>query len=344
MLRDMVGGDLYILGAGAALPEQVLSDAQLAELGLTLAPHEQQLAARTGVQGRRTSLPLEYLSTSRNRDILEGRARAAASPTALGVQAVQQALTRAGITIEQVGLIVGDSCTPYQTCPAEAHRIGGALGVKVAAYDVVAGPAGLGVHLDMLAAWQPARLPEYVLCVSTHTPTQQLHFDGLAQGGSGALAAYLLGDAAAALVVSARHAGRLRIEWLRQRREGGAVTSAFSAPRQMRCTAENFMSAAAVQQLVATELSAMRQSRAQPLNDPFVIGPQLYAAQLKGGAAQLGCVPERVVVAGQDTGYAFGASAGCGLAGIWDTVQPGDAVVWIDGGDGAWCSGVFSRL
>lgn len=339
----MAGGELYILGAGAALAEQVLGDAQLAELGLALTPQEQQLRARAGVQARRTSLPLEYLTGSRNRDILEGRARALASPTTLGVQAAQQALLRAGISIEQVGLVVGDTSTPYQTCPAEGHRIGGALGVKVAAYDVVAGPAGLGVHLDMLASWQPERLPEYVLCVSTHTPTQQIHFDSGAQGGSGALASYLLGDAAAALVVSARQAGPLRLEWLRQRREGGAARGAFSAPRQIQCVEEHFLSAAGVQQLVTAELLTIRQGYVQPLVDPFLIGPQLYAGHLRQCAQQLGFAPERVVVAVQDTGYAFGASAGCGLAGLWDTVQPGQSVVWIEGGDGAWCSGVISR-
>ena len=196
---------MFILGVGAAHPEVEVSDEFLASIGLVPTAHESQLLSRFGVRARRVSLPQDYMSTTKNREVLEGRAIATTSPTSLAVVAIRQALERAGITAEQVGLIIADTATPYQTCPSEAQRIGGALGVKIPAYDIVAGSASLPLYLEMLSSWKPERIPDYVLCVSTNTLSQHVaYFDS-------ALPAHLYGDAAAALVFSPRHAGKFKV-------------------------------------------------------------------------------------------------------------------------------------
>ena len=149
---------MFIIGVGAATPTTELSEQFLASIGLTLAGEERTLLSRAGVTSRRVSLPLDYIREKGNRDVLEGRAVATISPTVLAVQAANQALSRAGICIEQVGLLLADTATPYQTCPSEAQRIAGALGVKIPAYDIIAGSAALPFYLELLSSWKPERI------------------------------------------------------------------------------------------------------------------------------------------------------------------------------------------
>jgi len=163
---------MFIVGAGAAYPQGVLSNEHLSELGIRLSKEDSAVFDRFGVQARRSTLTRDFLSKHSSPDVLESRAAAVMTPTQLAVEAAKQAMDRACITTEQVGLIIADCATPYQTCPSEAQRLGGSLGLKVPAYDISAGASAFALSLDVLSSWREDRLPDYVLCVSTNVPTQ----------------------------------------------------------------------------------------------------------------------------------------------------------------------------
>ncbi len=321
---------MFILGVGSAYPEQVVSNDELVALGLSLNGDEQRLSARCGIRSRRVSLPLAYVAQTRNCDVVAARNNATIAPSALAFQAVGKALSRAGISLEQVGLILADTATPDQTCPSEAQRIGGILGVtKVPTYDVVSGSGALVHYLEMISQWKPERVPDYVLCVSTNTPSQHVSFS------SPALPAYVCGDAAAAVVISPRHRGKLRVIQSRLQRRSGYKT-AVTIGQHVEIDAALLPSG---EELTAEISQGVRQLvEQQDLNvaTSFFVGPQLFAAEVSSVAAALGFSEPRVVATARDNGYSFGAATGCAIDAIWDVVREGESIAVLNGGDGLW--------
>ena len=258
--------------------------------------------------------------------MLEGRSLALATPTSLATAASRQALERANITPEQIGLILADTATPYQTCPSEAQRLGSALRVKIPAYDVVAGAASLPLYLEMLASWKPERVPDYVLCVSTNTFSQHV-----AYGGASALSAYLYGDAASAFVLSPRHVGKMKVV-------GSFVENSTKRPatsvveRHVSCPADAALSTGEIVEKLLLSLG-----RLSAANLPAkVVGPQLYAGEFGEYEQALGLTQGSMISGTQDVGYALGASAGVALSSLWDSARVGDAIAVLHAGDGAW--------
>lgn len=178
---------LEILGMGSAYPEGTYLDNE------------------TGPFSPRTVLPRSYLESSGNRDPLAAPLAALMSPTDLAVIAAEQALKRAGILPEQLGLIIGDTLTTREKTPSEAQRVGKRFGLKVPAYDITCGPTAFAQHLDVLRRWKVEATPEYVLLLSSNTPTESVSFDTLRSSS------YRFCDAASAMVVSNRHPGKLKV-------------------------------------------------------------------------------------------------------------------------------------
>lgn len=325
---------MYIVGAGAAYPDTELTDEFLQSLGLGLTEHERSVLSRLGVHSRRTTLPLEYILSTKNADVLEARTRATLSPTELGVRAARQALDRAGITMEQVGLVIADTATPYQTCPAEAHRIAGALGVKIASYDIVGGSGAIPLYIEMLSTWKPERIPDYVLCVSTNTPSQQVSFAG------SSLPAYVYGDAASAVVLSSRHTGKLRVvdSYLRKQ---SAYKPVVSVNRHITFAAEHLLPQEEVLTLIEQGFKRLSEKFGLVMGELVFVGPQLFCGDIARCAASLGISPDRLTLDTLDKGYALGASTGAALASRWDQIAVGQQVVVIHAGDGLWSGSIL---
>lgn len=326
---------MFVLGAGTAIPPVELSDATLGSLGLAQEPARNAgLVSRAGVRCRRISLPLEYVASTKNADILEGRKVAIGTPTTLGIEAAHQALSNAGIGIEQVGLLLADTATPYQTCPSEAQRIGGAFNVKVPAYDVVGGVGAITHFFNMLSQWRAERVPEYVLVVSTNTPSQQVAY------GSDVEAAWLYGDSAAAFVVSRKHVGKYSVVHAASRSVGSS-RPAIVVERNIVHNPSLIPSSEELSALLNSELELLTTRFPDILTTGFFIFPQLFSAECKTLAATRGISSDRVVSGVEECGYSFGSSSGVALASIWQKVAPGQKVTIIHCGDGVCGSSVL---
>ncbi len=193
---------LNILGMGFDHPETIISN-QFIE-GLDVGTNAAWIEEKIGILNRRTTLPLSYISETRNQDPREARKLASTTPTQMGVRATQMALQRAGIKPEQIGLVICNCCTPTQSAPAEATRIAAAIGANCMAYDVFTACPAFALHIDYLRNFKEDRLPEYVLCVSTAALTQCVNYNDRSDGA-------IWGDGAAAWVVSAKHPGKLQV-------------------------------------------------------------------------------------------------------------------------------------
>ena len=191
---------LNLLGAGHAYPDNVLSNGQLRELFGDKEVSGEQL----GIVSRRTTLPWEYIKTTKNQSPVEAQAVASETPTDLAERAATLAVERAGISFEEIGLILGATATPLQTTPSEAQRLGARLDLKIPAYDLYCGGGDLALQLATLASWKSNKVPDYVLCVSTNTPTERVNYS---KGDEG----FFFGDGAAAVVVSRKNPGKYKV-------------------------------------------------------------------------------------------------------------------------------------
>lgn len=197
---------LSVLGAGFAYPSGVISNEFLEEINPRL--EADLIAEQTGITARFTSLPLDYIHSTFNGDPKEALAAATESPSELGWRAAELALGRAGIKAQDVGLLIADCSTPYETTPGEAARIAKLLGVRTAAYDIASPGTALVAHVDLLASWKEKSLPRYVLCVAANTMTHSIDYRNIEDSAAPAL---YYGDAAAAVVVSCQKEGRLNL-------------------------------------------------------------------------------------------------------------------------------------
>jgi 3-oxoacyl-[acyl-carrier-protein] synthase-3 len=106
-----------VLGCGSYLPEQILTNAELAA---KIDTSDEWIVQRTGIRQRHIAAPGEFTSH-------------------LGTKAAQAALAHAGVDAQSIDLIVCATSTPDNTFPATAVSIQNALGIHHgAAFDLQA--------------------------------------------------------------------------------------------------------------------------------------------------------------------------------------------------------------
>jgi 3-oxoacyl-[acyl-carrier-protein] synthase III len=320
---------MFLLGIGSALPNVVLNDGDIAALGVTPDAAGRTLLQRAGIRSRAISLPLDFVRhSSAGQTLFDAWKAASHSPTQLGLEAVRKALSGAGIGIESIGLVLADTATPYQRCPSEAQRIAGEFGVKVPAYDTTSGVAAVPHFFSMLAAWKPERVPEFVLCVSTNTPSQYVAY------GKDGLAPYLFGDAAVAFVLSASHARGYSIAYSRVVTEP-SFRAPFVVDQSLTCHVDRLVSSAELEGFVAAELEMLRTHNPKLLSSAYVIPPQLYAAEAKDILVRSGFSAEQVVTTAQDVGFSLGSAYGVAMDKQWGIAsQSKRPIVLLHCGDG----------
>lgn len=189
MMSDHV---LSIVSAGSAYPPGELSPSDF-----------------TGAEGTAPAdfLPRSTLTRSQLAHIgtpYERLGAATISCAQLGYKAAMQALERASLTPDHLGLLIGDTVSPRETTPSEGQRIGKLLGVKLPAFDLTCGPAAFVEHIHIMNCFRPERVPDYVLAVSANTPTENVDYRTREFP-------FPICDAAAALILSTKHRGKLTV-------------------------------------------------------------------------------------------------------------------------------------
>lgn len=193
---------LHILGMGVCHPK-VSIDNHFLE-ALDIGTTAQWIEEKIGILERVTTLPLEYIKTTRNQDPRMALEVASMSATDMGVKAAEAALAQAGITAKDIGLLIVNGCSPRQTIPSEATRIAERLDCPAVAFDVYTACPVFALHIDFLKSYNESALPEFVLCISTAAMTMHVDYNDRSDGA-------IWGDGAAAWVVSLRHPGKLEI-------------------------------------------------------------------------------------------------------------------------------------
>ncbi len=162
-----------ITGIGRALPERVLTNADLERMVETT---DEWIAERTGIRERHIAGPTDTSST-------------------LGTEAARAALASAELPADAIDLIVVGTSTPDAVFPATASRIQDALGAKRAgAFDVNAACAGFLAALSTGMQFVAGGGAERVLVVGAETMSRIIDW-------SDRNTCVLFGDGAGAVVV-----------------------------------------------------------------------------------------------------------------------------------------------
>jgi 3-oxoacyl-[acyl-carrier-protein] synthase-3 len=163
-----------ITGWGMSVPERVLTNADLEKMVET---SDEWIVARTGIRERRIVGPND-------------------STTSLGAAAARQALVRAGITAEDLDLIIVATCTPDQFLVSEACLIQAEIGGTAGALDVGAACSGFVYALSQGSVHIQAGQAENVLVIGVDTLTRFIDW-------SDRSTSILFGDGAGAVVLQA---------------------------------------------------------------------------------------------------------------------------------------------
>lgn len=283
------------------------------------------LDSELGISTRASVLPIDYIRSSGNIDHKQGLTQALQSPSDLSFQAAHMALEQAALKTEQLGLILAECATPVETTPFESQRVGKRLNVKIPAFDVFSGSGAFSLHLDVLRQKQPQSIPDYVLCVSSNTPTQRVDYT------TGIEAAYF-GDAASALIVSGREPGKLKVlassfcsdpfgpEAFSIETYGSAhINKAVLEKDLLEQVISVFKTASA-------ELSLKAGTFKLILNFPDPSGARKIAGSL-------GLSSDSIIEGVSKRGFSFGSSASCALAEYWPRIERADRILVLE------CSG-----
>jgi 3-oxoacyl-[acyl-carrier-protein] synthase III len=184
---------VYLHGIGHFHPENVITNKFLESLdiGTTV----DWIMERVGIETRRTVLPLEYLLKTKNIKPWETDKVRLYSDAQMGAAAAQMALSRAGLRVEDIGMVISGSSLPQYLTPAEASTVAGELGIDVPCFDINSACSTYGVQMNYLDSVKPEKLPSYILVTNIEAATTTINY-------SDRRAAVLFGDCCAASILS----------------------------------------------------------------------------------------------------------------------------------------------
>jgi 3-oxoacyl-[acyl-carrier-protein] synthase III len=346
---------MQILGVASSLPETILSDQLLTAQPLSATCRSNDsLSIRAGIASRRISLPLELLNSDAVATPLGAWSAATTTPTALGVQAVRSLLAKTGVALEEISLVLADCGTPYQTCPSEAQRIMGELGIKTAAFDLIGGISSIPLMLSVASRWSPARFAprntddtidgetspprsNYILLVSVNTPSQQINYQ---LGGE---LEWLCGDGAAAVLITPNPVHNARRSYTvthhSLRFEGLSRAQPIVVEEFLRINPKSVLSPTEVRDFISSELEALSAINPSLSSKAVFIAPQLYAEEARDFLATKIRIPPQMVVSGvSDCGFSLGSSYGIALERSLEVCSAGDLkdspIIILHCGDG----------
>lgn len=162
-----------ILGTGSALPSRILSNADLEKMVDT---NDEWIVSRTGIRERRIAAPEEATSD-------------------FAVPASERALAMAGVSADEVDLIICATVTPDTMFPATACLVQDRIGArKAAAFDLSAACSGYLYGLSVAASFVATGQYRYVLVIAADVLSRIVDYTDRST-------AVLFGDGAGAALV-----------------------------------------------------------------------------------------------------------------------------------------------
>lgn len=171
-----------IIGTGSAVPEQIVTNEDLSKIVET---SDEWISSRSGIKERRVAKE--------------------ENTTSLAILAGKRALENAGVTAEEIEVIIVATCTPDYFFPNTACQVQEAIGAKHAvAFDLSAACSGFLFALSTVQAYIKGGIYQKALIIGAETMSKMIDW-------SDRSTCVLFGDGAGAAVVSAEETGVLEL-------------------------------------------------------------------------------------------------------------------------------------
>ncbi len=142
--HNFQGRSCSIAGVGSYVPDRILTNADLARMVDTT---DEWITTRTGIKERRMAAPDQFTSD-------------------LGAEAARRAMKKAGVTADQIDLIIVATITPDMPFPATACLVQKKIGAKkAAAFDLEAACSGFIYALEIGQQFIMTRTYDTVLVI-----------------------------------------------------------------------------------------------------------------------------------------------------------------------------------
>lgn len=322
---------LHLHGIGHFHPENRITNQFLEELDIGTS--DEWIMERVGIRSRRTVLPLDYIRETGNRDPTRSSEVALFSHADMAEPAARMAVERAGIDLEDIGMVVAGSSRPDTHSPADACNVAERLGLEVPAIDVNSACTSFFAALYFLASMRPETLPDFVLLVAPESLTVTVDYRDRS-------ASVLWGDAAAAAVVSSRIPSRIQIL------DNLVRSSPAGRDKVVVPLAGHFRQEGRTVQMFAVKKTIRLLRRIQEAHEPerklHFVGHQANLRMLETVCHQCGIPEDRHHHNVIDFGNTGAAGAPSVLSMEWDRWRAGDDVAVIGVGSGlTWSSFLF---
>lgn len=325
---------LHLHGLGHFHPETEITNAFLEELDIGTS--DEWILERVGIRSRRTVLPLDYIRTTRNRDVAAAGEAAFYDNAEVGARAARQAIERAGLRPADIGMVIAGHSFPDFATPAEACNVARALGIEPLCFDVASACTSFQVQVHLLSLMREDALPPYVLLVEPECATKVVDYRDRAT-------AVLWGDAGAAAVVSTQVPGVARFLGT------SAASNPAGADKVTVPRAGHFAQDGRAVQMFAVKKSSevyerLREEFAGGDRTLHFVGHQANLRMLEAVCARCRIEPARHhsnVEAFGNTGAASSASV---ISQRWEEWRAGDDVAVVGVGGGLTWAGYLLRF
>lgn len=322
---------LYVHGMGHFHPENEIDNDFLTKLDI--GTDEAWIIERVGIRARRTVLSLDYIRSTRNADPKRSHEASCYSNAQTGALAAQMALKRAGITKDEIGLVIAGGCSPEYTIPAEACLIAAELGIQCPAIDLSSACSSFVAQVHFLRQMRPDAVPDYVLVVNSENNTRTVNYNDRST-------AVLWGDGSSAAVLSFKHEARLKVgHSVLESDPSGFEKVMIPAGGHFTQSGSQVQAFAIRKSLEA--LAALREYVCGPLENLYFIGHQANLGMLEA-------VCKRAEVNSSRHLYNVDRFGNCGAAGApsvlsenWSRFRPGDEIALVVVGSGLTWGGVL---
>lgn len=166
--------NLHLHGLGHFHPPNEITNAFLESLDIGTS--DEWIMDRVGIRSRRSGLPLDYIRDTRNADPRAAIEAAEVSNAQMGARAAEMALERAGVSADQIGMVIGGGCAPDFAIPAEAARIANLLGIEAPCFDLASACTSYFAAVQMLSMMDPLKLPDFVLVIASEPMTRTVDY------------------------------------------------------------------------------------------------------------------------------------------------------------------------
>ncbi len=314
---------LYLHALGHFHPEIIITNKFLS--GLDIGSSEEWIIERVGIHTRHTSLPLDYIKETKNKEPRAALEASIYTNAEIGAAAARMALERAGLRTDEIGMVISGSSAPDYAIPSEAATIASELGIDVPCFDLNSACSSFGAQIAFISKMQRDALPPYVLVVNPEHFTRTVDY-------SDRRVAPLFGDGSSAAIVSLIVPAPIVIKEAFYDSRPSGWDKVF-IPRLGHFSQDGRAVQGFAIRKSTEALRSLQETFSVNGNLKFV-GHQANLGMLNNVCERCGIAPKNHwhnVAAFGNTG---GASAPCVLSQHWNDIAPGDHIAIVVVGSG----------